>query len=542
MTLLESNDWQALTALADAPTLMDLFAGDADRAARFSGEAAGIFIDYSRHPLDDARWSALFDLACKADVAAERRRMFDGDPINNTEGRAVLHTALRDPDGPPLVVDGEDVRAAIRGELQRFLDFAERVREGQWRGTSGELITDVVNIGIGGSDLGPLMACEALKPFGHPRLAMHFVSNVDGSHLAETLRRLDPATTLFIVASKTFSTIETLTNAQSARHWVVDALGEAAVSRHFVAVSTAQDRVTAFGIDRSNMFGFWDWVGGRYSLWSAIGLPIAIFIGADRFREFLGGARAMDRHFLEAPDEDNLPLRLALIGHWYSDIQRAESLAVLPYDQLLHRFPAYLQQLDMESNGKRVRRDGSAVLGASGPIIWGEPGTNGQHAFYQLIHQGSHLIPCDFIVAMRGQHPMGEHHRLLVANVLAQAEALMCGRDADAVANEMRAQGLSEARIVELLPHRIFPGNKPSTTICVDQLTPATLGALVALYEHKVFVQGVIWGVNSFDQWGVELGKKLAHEIGGQLREGRCGGHDPSTTQLMRRYLERGDR
>ena len=532
--------WHALAAHRDAlagTTLRELFARDPGRHARYSLEAAGLFLDYSKNLLTDETLALLVQLAHETGVERLRTAMFAGEPINRTEGRAVLHTALRRPRGDAVFVDGANVMPAVHAVLDHMATFTEAVRSGDWRGHSGRPIEHIVNIGIGGSDLGPLMACTALAPYAHPRLTMHFVSNVDGTHLAETLARVDAETTLFIVASKTFTTQETLTNARSARDWLIARLGDAAaVAKHFVAVSTNAAEVAAFGIDTANMFGFWDWVGGRYSLWSAIGLPIALSVGIGQFRELLDGAHALDRHFEQAPAGRNLPMLLGLIGVWNANFLGAGSHAVLPYDQSLHRFPAYLQQLDMESNGKRVTREGRALDYTSGPLIWGEPGTNGQHAFYQLIHQGTRLVPADFIAPIDTHHPIGRHHTLLLANCLAQSEALMRGKTEAEVRAELSAQGLAGEALEALLPHKVFPGNRPSSTILMQKLTPATLGALIALYEHKVFVQGAIWNVNSFDQWGVELGKQLAKAIEPELDGSREPGiHDASTAGLIAR-------
>ncbi|CAO3418431.1 glucose-6-phosphate isomerase [Azospirillum doebereinerae] len=544
MTALTSSPaWAALSRhrqdLGDTH-MRDLFAADPGRFDAFSLEAAGLFLDYSKNRITKDTHGLLVDLARQQDVEGWRDRMFAGEPINLTENRAVLHTALRNRSDRPVRVQGRDVMPAVRAVLERMDAFATAVRDGVWTGYTGQPITDVVNIGIGGSDLGPVMVTEALKPFAHPHVALHFVSNVDGTHLAETLKWLDPDTTLFIVASKTFTTQETLTNAHSARRWFLESAKDAAhVAKHFVAVSTNEAEVVKFGIDPANMFGFWDWVGGRYSLWSAIGLPIAIAIGPERFAELLAGAHAMDEHFRTAPLERNMPALLGLLGVWYRNFWDASSIAVLPYDQYLHRFAAYLQQLDMESNGKSVTRRGEPVDHATGPALFGEPGTNGQHAFYQLIHQGTSLIPCDFIAPATTHNPIGAeagaHHRILLSNVFAQAEALMRGKTADEVRAEMTASGkLSQDEVEALVPHRVFPGNRPSNTILMKSLTPAALGALIALYEHKVFVQGIVWNINSFDQWGVELGKQLASTILPELEGGtKDGAHDSSTAGLM---------
>jgi len=532
-------EWHALEAhrrALGAPDLRALFAADPQRAARLSLDAAGIHADFSKHLITDETLALLLALAEAVDLPGWIGRMFRGDAINNTEGRAVLHVALRNRGGRPIAVDGSDVMPGVEQVLGQMGRFATRVRNGEWLGYTGRRITDVVNIGIGGSNLGPLMVCEALRYYQNPELRVHFVSNVDGTHIAETLKGLDPATTLFIVASKTFTTQETLTNAQTARRWCVDALGDnAAIARHFVAVSTARAQVEAFGIDPANMFGFWDWVGGRYSLWSAIGLPIAVAVGMERFLELLAGAHAMDEHFRTAPLARNLPALLALLGVWYRNFHGAATHAVLPYDQYLKYLPAYLQQADMESNGKGVTRDGEPVGCDTGPVVWGEPGTDGQHAFYQLIHQGTQLIPVDFIAPLHSHNPIGDHHAKLLANCLAQAEALMRGKTAAEARAELEASGADAATVQRLLPHKVFPGNRPSTTLLVDRLTPERLGALIALYEHRIFVQGVIWGVNSYDQWGVELGKQLAGTILRELEGGASAPHDASTADLVAR-------
>jgi glucose-6-phosphate isomerase len=463
--------------------------------------------------------------------------MLAGERINVTEGRAVLHTALRNRANRPVPVDGADVMPAINVVLERMRVFSAQVREGAWRGATGKAITDVVNIGIGGSDLGPLMVCEALKPYQRRDLRPHFVSNVDGAHLAGTIAGLDPERTLFVVASKTFTTQETMTNAGSARAWLTGTLGEGAVARHFVAVSTNEPKVRQFGIDPANMFEFWDWVGGRYSLWSAIGLPIVLAVGYERFEELLCGAHAMDEHFRTAPLEQNLPVILGLLGVWYRNFLGASTLALLPYDQHLHRFAAYFQQGDMESNGKSVRRDGEPVDYATGPIVWGEPGTNGQHAFYQLIHQGTELIPCDFLAAVESLTPLRDHHEKLLANFFAQTEALAFGKTEAEARVELQRQGLAGEELERLLPHKVFEGNRPSTSILYRKLTPRRLGTLIALYEHKIFVQGVIWNINSFDQWGVELGKQLANRILPELAGSTpVTGHDASTNGLINHF------
>ena len=505
---------EALRARRDAVLAEPLarrFARDPQRFASYSLFAQGLFLDYSKNLIDGETRRLLLQLATTAKVAERRAAMFAGDPINVTEGRSVLHVALRAGADEVYQVAGSNVVREVHRVLRRMGEFADGLRSGAMSGVQGA-ITDVVNIGIGGSDLGPMMAVRALRPYHHgPRL--HFVSNVDGAHIRDTLADLDPGRTLFLIASKTFTTIETMTNAATARGWVVDALGEGAVATHFAAVSTALDKVESFGIAADRRFEFWDWVGGRYSIWSAIGLPLMIAIGPKNFARFLEGGRAIDAHFRDAPLTENLPVVMALLGIWYRNVIGCPVHAVLPYDQRLDRFPAFLQQLDMESNGKRVGLDGRLADMATGPIVFGEPGTNGQHAFYQLLHQGTDIVPCDFLLAARSDVDQPQHHDLLVANCLAQSEALMRGRTIEEVTAELVAANLAPQDVERLAPHKVFPGNRPSNTIVYRQLDPETLGKLVALYEHKVFVQGVIWGVNSFDQWGVELGKVLAGEL-----------------------------
>jgi glucose-6-phosphate isomerase len=519
--------------------MRDLFAQDPGRFPRLSLEACGLFVDVSKHRIVDETLSLLVELARERRVEAWRDRMFAGEPINNTENRGVLHVALRNRSERPVHYQGVDVMPDVRSVLASIRNFTERVRHGTWVGHTGKTIAHIVNLGIGGSDLGPLMVCEALKPFGKRDCSVHFVSNVDGTHIAETLRQIDPERTLFIVASKTFTTQETLTNARTARAWLVAQPGfdERAVAKHFVALSTNQAAVEAFGIHPSNMFPFWDWVGGRYSLWSAIGMSIALMIGMDGFEDLLEGAYAMDEHFRSTPLERNIPVILAMLGVWYANFFGAESHAILPYDQYLCRLPAYLQQADMESNGKRVDREGQ-VIGAytTGPILWGEPGTNAQHAFYQLIHQGTRLVPCDFIAPIFSHNAIGEHHDMLLANVLAQTEALMRGKTEAEARAELEATSMESTRVNTLSPHRAFPGNRPTTTILLDRVTPRTLGSLLACYEHKIFVQGIVWNINSFDQWGVELGKQLASEILPELQStGPITTHDASTRGLIER-------
>ena len=524
--------------LADVP-ITALFDRDASRAEAFTLEVGGLAIDYAKHRATRETLDRLVALAEAAGVEALRDGMFAGERINLTEGRGVLHVALRNRSDRPVLFEGADVMPDVRAVLTQMRGFVARLEDGSWRGHTGETITDVVNIGIGGSDLGPCMVCEALRPYWRKGVRAHFVSNVDGTHLVETLARVDARRTLFIVASKTFTTQETLTNARSARAWLVEQLGdEAAIAKHFVAVSTNASAVAAFGIDTANMFAFWDWVGGRYSLWSAIGLSIAATIGMDRFEELLAGAHLMDEHFRSAPLRQNAPALLALLGVWYANFWGAESHAVLPYDQYLHRLPAYLQQADMESNGKSVDRDGRPIVGyTTGPIVWGEPGTNGQHAFYQLLHQGTQLVPADFLVPLHSQNPIGDHHAKLVANCFAQTEALMRGRTAHEARAELEGQGLDPAAVDALVQHKVFGGSRPTTTIVFERLTPSVLGQLLALYEHRIFVQGAIWNVNSYDQWGVELGKKLAKTLLAELTgEAPPGDHDASTAALVARF------
>jgi glucose-6-phosphate isomerase len=523
--------------------MRELFSRDSGRFERFSLRQGDLLLDYSKHRATDETMRLLRALARAAGVEAMRDRMFAGEPINLTEGRAVLHVALRNRANRPILVDGTDVMPEVNSALAHMKAFSDAVRSGAWTGYTGKAIRAVVNIGIGGSDLGPVMVTEALKPYGRDDLALHFVSNVDGTHIAEALKRVDPETTLFLVASKTFTTQETMTNAHTARRWFLErAQGdERHVAKHFAALSTNAKAVSAFGIDTANMFVFWDWVGGRYSLWSSIGLSIALAVGFERFEELLAGAFEMDEHFRTAPLEQSLPATLALLGVWYNDFFGAQSHAILPYDQYLHRFPAYFQQGDMESNGKGVTRDGRRIHDyQTGAVIWGEPGTNGQHAFYQLIHQGTKMIPCDFLASVETHNPLPPHHDLLLANFFAQTEALMRGLDESEVRRELAAQGLEGERLEALVPHKIFPGNRPTTSLLYQKLDPRTLGRLIALYEHKIFVQGVIWNVNSFDQWGVELGKKLAGAIVPELSApGDVTTHDSSTRGLINEYKRR---
>ena len=538
--LTDTAAWRALAAhypLIESAHMREFFESDPGRFERCSLRACGILLDYSKNRATHETMRLLRALASEAGVMARARAMFSGERINVTEDRAVLHTLLRDSRESPICEVGDAERVGVERALEAMARFSEAVRSGQWRGHTGERITDVVNIGIGGSDLGPRMVCRALAPHADGPRA-HFVSNIDGAHLCATLAGLDPARTLFIVASKTFTTIETMTNARAARRWLVEALGgDGAVARHFAAASTNRAAVAEFGINPANMFEFRDWVGGRYSLWCAIGLPIAIAAGMARFRDLLAGAHAMDLHFRDAPIERNMPVTLALLGVWYANFFGAETHAVLAYDQRLDRFAAHLQQLDMESNGKRVTLDSTPVDYATGPIVWGEPGTSGQHAFFQLLHQGTRLVPADFIVAARCEHALEDQHRLLVANCFAQTEALMRGRTAGEVRAELEADGVRAPRLESLAPHKVFGGNRPTNTLLLDRLDAFTLGALVALYEHKVFVQGAIWRVNSFDQWGVELGKALAAVIAGEFEsEDKAHTHDASTAGLIAEY------
>lgn len=535
----QSSPWKALAEHAlELTPMRELFERDPGRFDRFSAEGAGLFLDYSKNMVTDETMNLLFDLAGEADVAGRIEAMFTGARINTTENRAVLHVALRADADQLVLVDGINVVEQVHGVLDQMEVFTAKVRSGDWKGYTGGRITDVVNIGIGGSDLGPRMVTAALDHYRKADLNFHFVSNIDGTHIAQVLGRVRPESTLFIIASKTFTTQETLTNAHTARDWFLrSGAAQTDVARHFVALSTNEPAVRDFGIDPANMFAFWDWVGGRYSLWSCIGLSIALAVGMENFRELLAGARDMDRHFRSTPFERNIPVLLALLGVWYRNFHGFESHAVLPYDQYLALLPAYLQQADMESNGKGVNRDGKPVTHATGPILWGEPGTNGQHAFYQLLHQGTTVVPCDFLVAVNPLHEIGEHHTILLANFLAQTEALMRGRTLAEAEAEL-ANLEPEARAA-LAPHKAFPGNRPSNSLLYDRLTPRALGSLIAMYEHKIFVQGVIWGINSFDQMGVELGKQLAGVILPELRGGAAAAHDASTLGLIRLCLDR---
>jgi glucose-6-phosphate isomerase len=534
-SLTASASFQALQAHhAQQPPLRQLFADDPERFQKMTLDAAGLLLDFSKNRIDASTLSLLLDLARERKIETRRDAMFAGEKINLSEQRAVLHTALRAPRGQALVVDGQDIDADVHAVLDQVKQFTDRVRGGTWLGFTGKPILDVVNIGIGGSDLGPQMACLALRSYAHPNLTLHFVSNVDGHAIDATLEKLDPATTLFIIASKTFVTAETMLNAHTARNWFLGHGKQEDLARHFVAVSTNLQAIREFGIDPANMFPFWDWVGGRYSIWSSIGLALALAIGFDYFSDFLAGAHQMDVHFQQAPLEENMPVVLALVGFWNRQFEQYSTLSIAPYHQDLSRLVPYLQQLDMESNGKRVSRSGAPLDFPTGPVIWGDCGTNAQHAYFQLLHQGSDVTPIDFIAALRPTHDLPGHHDALLANCFAQSEAFMRGKNIDTVRAELQAQGMDSAEIERLAPHKVFPGNRPSNTILMDQLTPLTLGALLALYEHKTFVQGVLWDVNSFDQWGVELGKVLAKNIQAEL----CGTarpdlHDSSTNGLI---------
>jgi len=539
---MNTNAWNRLEEYHfefEGKHMKELFANDANRFQNYSLKFEEILVDFSKNIIDDEVREALIDMANECGLKSAIESMFTGQKINVTEDRAVLHVALRNRSNTPIIVDGEDVMPEVNAVLDQMKEFSEKVISGVWKGYSGKEITDIVNIGIGGSDLGPLMVTEALKPYKN-HLNLHFVSNVDGTHIVETLKKVNPETTLFIVASKTFTTQETMTNANSARDWFLKSAKEKEhVAKHFVAVSTNAKAVSAFGIDTKNMFRFWDWVGGRYSLWSAIGLSIVCGIGFKNYIELLEGAHTMDKHFRETEFNQNIPVILALIGIWYGNFYGAESEAILPYDQYMHRFAAYFQQGNMESNGKYVDRNGEQVDYQTGPIIWGEPGTNGQHAFYQLIHQGTKLIPCDFLASAINHNQLGDHHPKLLANFFAQTEAMMVGKTEEQVISELEATGKSQLEIAELMPFKVFLGNIPTNSILVKKLTPRTLGSLIAMYEHKIFVQGIIWNIYSFDQWGVELGKQLANAILPELLNDKpVTGHDSSTNGLINAYKE----
>jgi glucose-6-phosphate isomerase len=534
--------WNALCAhqKSVAPLHMrDFFAADPKRFEKFSLQFGGLLLDYSKHRITEETLPLLIQMAREANIETWRDKMFAGDKINITENRAVLHTALRNRANTPVFVDGHDVMPDVNAVLAHMRTFSDQVRNCNWKGYTGKRITDIVNIGIGGSDLGPVMACQALKPYAQAGLNIHFVSNIDGAHLMLALEKCHAETTLFIVASKTFTTQETMTNAHSARTWFLNtANDDAHIAKHFVALSTNAKAVAEFGIDTNNMFAFWDWVGGRYSLWSAIGLSIALYVGMDNFEAMLTGGHEMDNHFRTAPLEQNMPVILALIGIWYNNFFHVDTHAILPYDQGMARFPAYLQQADMESNGKFICRDGKRVQYKTGPVIWGEAGTNGQHAFYQLIHQGTQIVPADFLMPVHSHYEIGKrgyaHHKILLANFLAQTQALMLGKTKDEARAELEKQGLSDQSLEDLLPHKVFEGNRPTTSIMFDKLTPNTLGKLIALYEHKIFVQGIMWDINSFDQWGVEYGKQIAQQILPQLTNDELvNNYDSSTNGLI---------
>jgi len=548
--LSNSPAWKALEAhyasIKDVQ-MKDMFALDSERFSKFSLEFEDILFDYSKNRVSDDTMAKLYALADQQDVKGLARKMYAGEKINSTEGRAVLHIALRNQSNSPIIVDGKDVMPDVNETLSRIKVFCDKVRGGAWKGQTGKTINAIVNIGIGGSDLGPVMVCEALKPYSKRDLEMHFCSNIDGTHMAEILKKCDPERTLFLVASKTFTTQETMTNAGTAKQWVLDYYkgNEASIAKHFAALSTNAKSVAEFGIDTNNMFGFWDWVGGRYSLWSAIGTPIALSIGFDNWMEMHAGAHAMDQHFLNTEGKDNLPLTLGLVGLWYNNFFNAQTVAILPYDQYMHRFSAYFQQGDMESNGKYVNQDSKKVTVETGPIIWGEPGTNGQHAFYQLIHQGTKLVPCDFLAPIKSLNPLTkdigapiDHHPILMSNFFAQTEALAFGKDAATVRAELEAGGdMTPAAVDKLVPHKVFEGNRPSNSFMFEQMTPRVLGTLIAMYEMKIFTQGAVWNINSFDQWGVELGKQLAKAIYPEL-DGpeEITAHDSSTNGLINHY------
>ncbi|WP_038306870.1 glucose-6-phosphate isomerase [Kingella kingae] len=534
--------WKALEqdfANTQNSHMRDLFEQDPERAQRYWLQVGGISVDYSKNRINDQILADLIELAKQAGLPERMKQMFGGEKINQTENRAVLHIALRNRSNRKIEVDGEDVMSKVNAVLRKMGDFTHAVRSGEWLGYTNQVITDVVNIGIGGSDLGPLMMCTALKSFGHPRLKMHFVSNVDGAQMRDVLEQVHPETTLFIIASKTFTTQETLTNAHTAREWFLQEASEQDIAKHFVALSTNTKAVAEFGIDTDHMFEFWDWVGGRYSLWSAIGLPIMLYLGEQNFIELLEGAHLMDEHFINTPLEQNLPVLMGLLGVWYINFYGAGSHVIAPYNQHLHRLPKYIQQLDMESNGKQVQMNGTAVPTDTGPIIWGETGINGQHAFFQLLHQGTHVTPIDLIASLEKRSNLPGHHEILLSNVFAQAEAFMRGKTPDEARAELQAQGLSADQIEALVPHKTFSGNRPTNMILLDKLTPRNMGSLIAMYEHKVFVQGVIWGINSFDQWGVELGKQLAKTILAELTgDVEPQQHDASTARLIRLYRQ----
>lgn len=545
--LTHTPEWRALQAHAAEMSkvhMRDMFTNDPERFERYSINFNEILFDYSKNIVNDKSLELLFSLARVSNLGTWISRMFEGEKINTTEKRSVLHIALRNRSNSPIKADGHDVMPSVNAVLKQMRHFTESVRSGQWRGHTGRKITDIVNIGIGGSHLGPAMVTDALKPYGRDDLCVHFVSNIDGTDIMETLKGLDPDTTMFVVVSKTFSTQETLTNAHTARDWFLNSgASREGIVRHFVAVSTNSKAVTEFGIDTDHMFEFWDWVGGRYSLWSAVGLSIALAIGMDNFEQLLSGAHAVDIHFRHEPLERNIPILMGLIGVWYNNFFNAASQAILPYDQYMHLFSTYFQQGDMESNGKRVNRYGKPVEYNTGPVVWGQPGTNGQHAFYQLLHQGTRIVPADFLAPVESHNPVGEHHEILLANFFAQSEALMRGKTEAEVRVELEAEGIAGEELEELIPHKVFPGNRPSNSFLFKRLTPSVLGMLIAMYEHKIFVESVIWQTNAFDQWGVELGKQLAKRILPQMREiDQVCDHDASTNGLINAYKAYRDR
>lgn len=542
MTPLNIPEWQSLVRHYEDLKYLSMreqFALDSGRFERFSVKSGELMLDYSKNRITQETIDKLIQLAEAVELQDWIEKMFKGDTINHTEGRAVLHTALRNRDNTPVMVDGKDVMPEVKAVLDKMRRFSEQVHNGSWLGYSGKKMTDIVNIGIGGSDLGPAMICDALEPYGIEGINVHFVSNVDGTDLSTTLEKLNPETTLFVVASKTFTTQETITNARSARNWFLKSASQEDVAKHFVAVSTNAKEVAKFGIDTDNMFEIWDWVGGRYSLWSAIGLPIVLYVGMDNFERLLDGGFQMDKHFRTQPLAQNIPVIMGLLGIWYINFFNAQTHAIVPYDHSLARFPSHMQQLDMESNGKFINREGARISYKTGPVIWGTPGTNGQHAYFQLIHQGTQLIPVDFVLPVNSHYPECDHQSILLANGLAQAEALMKGKTAEEVRAELVKEGYEGKALEALLPHKVFPGNRPSNVLLFPKLTPEMLGQLVALYEHKVFVQGVVWNINSFDQWGVELGKQLAKAILPDLQEGaEISSHDSSTTSLIKLIRE----
>ena len=541
----KTRSWKSLTEhykIMKNVQMKELFSKDPERFEKFSIRFKDLLIDFSKNRISCETLNLLTGLAKEVDLEGAISKMFNGEKINETENRGVLHTALRNMESEPVYIDGKDVMPGIKAAREKMKTFSSRVISGAWKGFTSKRVKDIVNIGIGGSDLGPLMVTESLKPYGAEGLSIHFVSNVDGTHICEVLKKLNPETTLFMIASKTFTTQETMTNAFSARDWFLNhAKNSVHIAKHFVAISTNKEKVQSFGIDRENMFEFWDWVGGRYSLWSSIGLSIACYIGFDNFNDLLQGAFDMDRHFKKTPFEKNIPVILALIGIWYNNFFGSQTEVILPYDQYMHRFPAYFQQGNMESNGKSVSRNGEKIKYHTGPVIWGEPGTNGQHAFYQLIHQGTKLIPADFLAPAISHNPLGEHHKILLSNFFAQTEALLNGKTGKEVFNELKGIGKKDGEIQKLMPHKVFEGNRPTNSILFKKLTPGVLGSLIAMYEHKIFVQGIIWNIFSFDQWGVELGKELAKKILPELESSKpVTSHDSSTNGLINTFKAMG--